>query len=91
MLTKTLTLALVAASTSAIKIKGDKPDWCNAPMYGLPTDQAWTDEMWEEYGRLAGRCSGYATHGRGSTLSHDMVWTLDPYAALPFQTGANHA
>ena len=69
MFTKTLTLALVAASTSAIKIKGPKPDWCNAPMYGMPLDQEWTAEMWDEYGQLASRCAGYSTHGRGSQVT----------------------
>ena len=66
MFAKTLTLALVVASTSAIKIKGPKPDWCNENMYGMPTDQAWTDEMWEEYGQLASRCAGFASAGHGS-------------------------
>ena len=72
MFAKTLTLAVVAASTSAIKIKA-VPDWCNEPMLGMPTDVEWTEEMFEEFGRLSSRCSGMRNPPR-SGISHDMVW-----------------
>ena len=60
MFAKTLTLALVAASTSAIKIKASSsvPDWCDEPMYGLPQDEPWTDETFRVLSRAGWICSG---------------------------------